>query len=286
MDLLKRRIAKADARLATALAVESRVHRECGQQLHEQKVTSMVCRQDTLLAMRRHEDAVYALHLRIRNAAATRIQGLYRGGRAWQSYMLKLDTLEAALDDFHQIAVREEDRLITGAATRLQGFCRILQARERVFNKVKEEYEKRFDKITGSYYYFISRTQRSVWHKPKILRSRDLPVVEDPKKKKKRKKNKKQRPKGNVATDERESNLRKGGNDQKCSAAVIIQGLARRKIARRRVIERTKQTFEKLYDDDSGAFYYWNLVTGEAQWHKPRILGSRDDCPMAEPDVN
>jgi len=168
LNLLNRRIAKADARLATALAVEARVHRECGQQLHEQKVTSMVCRQDTLLAMRRHEDAVYALHLRIRNAAATRIQNLYRSGRAWDSYISRLDALEAALGDFDEKAGREEDRLISQAAAHLQGFCRIMQARDRVFAEVKQEYQKRYDKITGSYYYFITRTKRSVWHKPKV----------------------------------------------------------------------------------------------------------------------
>jgi hypothetical protein len=168
MALLKRRIAKADARLATALAVEARVHRECAQQLYEQKVTSMVCRQDTLLAMRRHEDAVYALHLRIRHAAATRIQNLYRGGRAWKSYISKLDALEAALGDFDQKAGRKEDRLISRAAAHLQGFCRIMQARDRMFVRVQQEYQKKYDKITGSHYYFITRTKRSVWHKPKV----------------------------------------------------------------------------------------------------------------------
>ena len=106
--------------------------------------------------------------VRIRHAAATRIQNLYRGGRAWKSYISKLDALEAALGDFDQKAGRKEDRLISRAAAHLQGFCRIMQARDRMFVRVQQEYQKKYDKITGSHYYFITRTKRSVWHKPKV----------------------------------------------------------------------------------------------------------------------
>ena len=102
MDLLRRRIAKADARLAS-FSCGIRVHREWTA-AHEQKLHPC-CRQDTLLAMRRHEDA-YVLYTSELQRCDT-YQGLYRGGRAWQSYMLKLDTLEAALDDFFQIAVKK-----------------------------------------------------------------------------------------------------------------------------------------------------------------------------------
>ena len=113
-------------------------------------------------------------------------------------------------------------------------------------------------------------TGEAQWHKPRILGSRDdCPMAEpDITKPSPRHQSLSSRTPRTVRIPENEGD-----------AALIIQGLARRKIARRRVIERTTQTFEKLYDDESGAFYYWNLVTGEAQWHKPRILGSRDDCP-------
>lgn len=64
-------------------------------------------------------------------------------------------------------------------------------------------------------------------------------------------------------------------------AALRIQGVFRAVLARRRILKIIKSTYEKLHDEESGYYYYWNLNTAEAQWVKPKILGDNDDIELS-----
>jgi hypothetical protein len=69
-------------------------------------------------------------------------------------------------------------------------------------------------------------------------------------------------------------------------AASMLQRVYRSRLAKRRCVELTKLVYEKVFDQDSDAYYYFNSLTGEAQWHKPKILeGGDHDAAVVVPSV-
>jgi len=160
---------------------------------------------------------------------------------------------------------------VDDAALLIQGLARRRIARRRVVELTKQAFEKLYDDESGAFYYWNSVVGEAQWHKPRILGPYDDCAMAEPDLMK-------PSPRHQSLSSRTPRTVRIPGSEGE--AALMIQGLARRRIARRRVVELTKQAFEKLYDDESGAFYYWNSVVGEAQWHKPRILGPYDDCAM------
>ena len=59
-------------------------------------------------------------------------------------------------------------------------------------------------------------------------------------------------------------------------AAFMIQGAWRSRKARFRLRKMLAGVFQKVYDPTSKKCYYVNKETGEAQWTKPKMLGSSD----------
>jgi hypothetical protein len=59
-------------------------------------------------------------------------------------------------------------------------------------------------------------------------------------------------------------------------AAIHIQGLWKTRAARKMVQAMVGEVFEKAYDEKVGACYYYNKLTQQAQWEKPKLLGSTD----------
>jgi hypothetical protein len=59
-------------------------------------------------------------------------------------------------------------------------------------------------------------------------------------------------------------------------AARKLQGLFRTRKARKYLRELLAGVFQKVQDDDSGDFFYYNTRTGESSWVKPKLLGSGD----------
>ena len=157
------------------------------------------------------------------------------------------------------------------AALIIQRLARRRAARRRVIELTKQAYEKLYDDESGAFYYWNNQAGVAQWTKPRVLGPNDDCAMAQPDltKPSPRHQSLSSRTPRTVRIPESEG-----------EAAMIIQGLLRRRAARRRVIELTKQAYEKLYDDESGVFYYWNNQAGVAQWTKPRVLGPNDDCPM------
>jgi hypothetical protein len=65
------------------------------------------------------------------------------------------------------------------------------------------------------------------------------------------------------------------GQDQ-AAHAVVIQRLYRTRLARRNLVLLMKSVYEKVYDESTGAYFYFNSKTGESQWTKPVNLGNEE----------
>lgn len=63
--------------------------------------------------------------------------------------------------------------------------------------------------------------------------------------------------------------------DVRSAAAIRLQAFARGVVARQRVRAIVHSMFEKVYDDSTGTFYYFNAVSGES---------SCEQCRFCEPD--
>jgi hypothetical protein len=256
--LIGRRINKAEARLATALAVEMRVAGECELELRDAKTVHMAARQDTVRSYRMREDAVYALHLEVRGAAATAIQDFVRG--QWEARMSQRNSAVFRLDSKRA----ETDAERFEAASIIQRVCRSCLARQKVVELAKSTYEKLVDEESGAPYYWNAKTGEAQRTKPRLFEENYNVKMfrSDPSK----------------PTPRSTRRIRMPSSTTE--AASMIQGVYRALVARRRMIELTKVNFEMLYDKDSGAYFYWNAMTGEAQWTKPNIFGDKDDIEV------
>jgi rhodanese-related sulfurtransferase len=56
------------------------------------------------------------------------------------------------------------------------------------------------------------------------------------------------------------------------NAVVHIQGLWRSRESRRALHKMLMENFEKVYDHDSGSYFYYNKKTGVTSWDKPKCL--------------
>ena len=63
-------------------------------------------------------------------------------------------------------------------------------------------------------------------------------------------------------------------------AATKLQGMYRRMKARQRIRWMIANIFEKVVDQRSGAFYYYNKMTGVSSWEKPKLMKDSDDLEM------
>lgn len=59
-------------------------------------------------------------------------------------------------------------------------------------------------------------------------------------------------------------------------AARRLQSLYRRRSAIKNLRNLIRSVFRKVYDTQSGQYFYENVLTGETSWNKPSLLGSED----------
>lgn len=157
------------------------------------------------------------------------------------------------------------------AASRLQGVARIWKAKKRTRLKMRKHFVKVFDQDQGAYYYFNRQTNEATWVKPKLLGGEDLDVF-DP---------------DTGAVVSTALALAPGHNADRApldehKAARLIQGLFRRIAARREVVKLAGLLYQKVFDDGSQAYFYFNTRTGKSSWEKPLLLGGYDLDPAGD----
>lgn len=45
--------------------------------------------------------------------------------------------------------------------------------------------------------------------------------------------------------------------------------------ARDFLVERVRQAYEKVFDDENGGYFYYNKISGTSQWTAPKVLLGR-----------
>ncbi|CAM9883798.1 unnamed protein product, partial [Phaeothamnion confervicola] len=136
------------------------------------------------------------------------------------------------------------------AAITVQRAARGLMARTRVLTLVNEVFEKVYAPREDAYYYYNKHTKEASWERPCLLLRLLGPLADI------------DRVAPTYADDE---------------AAAMLQAAWRGRLARRVVRRRlADECYEKVFDAETGATYYYNHQTQQATWEKPALLGSED----------
>jgi hypothetical protein len=142
------------------------------------------------------------------------------------------------------------------AALRIQINWRCRQARRLMCQLTKLTYEKIHElDVNGNdvWYYYHTITGESHWIKPKFLGSDDI-----------------------VSTPRVPDRPKKPAPESQEEACARIQHAWRCALARHELVCKVKKWFQKFYDDDFKAYFYYNRMAGTSSWRKPKILRSGD----------
>lgn len=168
------------------------------------------------------------------------------GKRLPKAPWLFCEVLAEQLQSKKKTKIRNDD----DAAIRLQNLFRRRKVRRRTRNQLSQRYIKHYDKAAKKHYYHDTYLDKTVWKKPKILRS----------------------PKRSEARNIRLRQIKATRHN----AATKLQQMYRRRSARKNVLVLLNGIYEKRVDKKTGVEYYRNKKTGISTWDKPKLFGSSD----------
>ena len=147
------------------------------------------------------------------------------------------------------------------------GIYHMFKARAIVREKIHETYEMVWDDSLQRWYFFNSKTGTSSWEEPILMRSVGRVELLTP------------RTRENMMYKKQTGKWKTAKDMTEDEAARKIQGAWRSKVALRNVREMVKKQYERVYDQDSNRYFYFNTRTQESFWERPKILGS-DEVPL------
>ncbi len=134
---------------------------------------------------------------------------------------------------------------------KIQAAIRVFLTRTRVLKEIRQRYEKIYDPRRKRFYYYDKVKDKSSWYKPVLLMSHDL--------------------------DDIAPTFTRG------EAAIKIQCIVRRYLAKLRVRLLYQQTVMTVKDKQSGLEYYYNPLAGTTRWELPSFMVGRLDHQRKPP---
>ena len=157
------------------------------------------------------------------------------------------------------------------AARFIQGLYRSRKARRNLRLMIASVYERVWDEGSGAYYYFNTKDGTSSWTAPACGRGADI-----------------RSPRGRLAVAQREAKKRAGtyksaADMSEEDAARAIQGLFRSRRARFYLRQLLGELYERVWDEGSQSYYYFNKRTGASSWNAPSMAQEGDIEDAKEP---
>ena len=128
-------------------------------------------------------------------------------------------------------------------------------------------YEKVYDESVSRYYYFNVTDQSSSWELPSEFSGDDTFLLTP-------------RSRELMVLKMEEGTWKTSKTMTKDQAARTIQGLYRRRQARKLIVQAIQSMYEKIYDEQSNMFFYFNKITQQSIWTKPALLGYWNDVQL------
>ena len=148
-----------------------------------------------------------------------------------------------------------------GSSESCQGLFRRKRARKNLLILLGRRFEKVWDSNSDEFYWWDKKTETSSWARPSLLKEgEEIPEsVELPDKIQESKASRKE------WTDE--------------DASVAIQNLFRRRKARKMLLHLVGMRYEKVWDANSNAHYYFDKQMNESSWVRPVLLRDGEEIP-------
>ena len=184
----------------------------------------------------------------------------------------------------HRVTLRVKKLTELEAVLLVQNAWRNREARLHMLHMVQRLYERVVDEETGKVFYCNVETGESRWSKPFASFLGDAEILTP------RAREREEAAQGceaearaaavsearlaaqRRAAEQRRAARRAAGPPSEGGAATRIQALARGVAGRRAAHDAVAKIFEKVFDPNVGACYYYNTKTGESFWEKPPAL--------------
>ena len=169
------------------------------------------------------------------------------------------------INNFNGVVGRRKLKRETKAICLIQNKLRRILAKQRFKNKINEIWIKTYDYRTGYFYYYNQQTKASQWVKPYqgILNEfEDVPMT-----------------KRSYQIFQKIYEIKTAPLSV---VATTIQKYYRGWRRRKKTQEYIQMHYEKLFDSERNAYYYFSNLTNKAQWEKPKLLFENEDLLLAK----
>lgn len=152
------------------------------------------------------------------------------------------------------------------AALALQAMWRRRVARNKILLMCSKKYEQVWSEEANAFYFYNKETGVSSWERPKVLKENEriLEVV-------------RQESHGAITMLKRKRSIGHIWTDEE--AALVLQGMWRKRVARKLIRLMCSKTYEQVWSEEEQAFYFFNRATGISSWNRPKFLKEDEDLP-------
>lgn len=156
-------------------------------------------------------------------------------------------------DDVYQVPrKRAKDLTRDEAAKMIQNMFKLWKVRQFIKTLIRATWKKTLDKTTGQWYYFNPRSGEVSWEKPRLLGNERM-------------------------TPRRFKKIKRAKDLKPDEAALLIQGMYRRRHARKVVRAKIRKLYTPITTAE-GKTYYVHNETKKTTWKRPRLLAHESEC--------